>query len=109
MFNIFFVKKSPKILNMLVLYTNNMFEESFALLEAFTPKRIELFREIHSSKPCSIRDLAELLERDVKNVWNDLRKLSEMDLIGFECVGRVKKPIIKKQIIITTITVRKNE
>jgi predicted transcriptional regulator len=94
---------------MLVSYTNNMFEESFALLEALTPKRVQLMRKIHSSKPCSIRDLAEILERDIKNVWEDLRRLSNMDLVDFECKGRVKKPVIKKQIIITTVVVKRNE
>ncbi len=92
---------------MLVSYTNNMFEDSLALLEALTPKRIQLIREIHSSSPASIRDLAEMVERDIKNVWDDLRKLSEIDLIDFEPAGRVKRPIIKKQIIVTTIRVNR--
>jgi predicted transcriptional regulator len=94
---------------MLVFYTNNMFEESFALLEALTPKRVQLMREIHSSSPASIRELAEMLERDVKNVWDDLHRLSQMDLVYFIREGRVKKPIIKKQIIVTTVLVRRNE
>ena len=86
-----------------------MFEDSFALLEALTPKRVQLIRRIELSSPGSIRDLAEMVERDIKNVWDDLKRLSEIDLIDFDDAGRMKRPVIKKQIIITTIQVRQNE
>lgn len=82
-----------------------MFEDSFELLEALTPKRVQLIREIQISRPASIRDLAEMVERDIKNVWDDLRKLSDIDLVAFRIEGRVKRPVIKKQIIVTTVKV----
>ena len=85
--------------------TNSMFEDSFELLEALTPKRVQLIRQIHTASPVSIRDLAEMVERDIKNVWDDLQKLSEIDLIDFHIHGRVKRPVIKKQIIVTTVRV----
>ncbi len=89
---------------MLVYYTNSM-DDVFEWLDCLTRKRVELMRSIMSDNPSSIRDLAGTLNRDVKNVWDDLRRLAELDLIGFQSTGRVKRPIVKRQIIITTIRV----
>jgi len=79
-----------------------MFEE-FEILEALTKKRLELIRSIMQEKPLSIRQLAFLVDRDVKNVWADLRVLERYGLIKFKIEGRVKRPCIKKQIIIMTV------
>jgi len=86
-----------------------MFEDDLGLLECLTPKRIQLIRRINTSNPSSIRELAFLTDRDVKNVWDDLNKLMELDLIMFEDFGRSKRPMIKKQIVITTIEVSRYE
>jgi predicted transcriptional regulator len=66
----------------------------------FTEKRIEMVREIMNEDFNSIRDLAESLERDIKNVWEDLCILNKFGLIEFEIVGRRKIPIVKKTKII---------
>ncbi|PIO00007.1 hypothetical protein COT72_04190 [archaeon CG10_big_fil_rev_8_21_14_0_10_43_11] len=81
-----------------------MFDE-LALLEALTRKRVELMREIAHCKPSSIRDLAEALDRDVKNVWQDLSILEDFGLVGFKQKGRTKRPFITRQVIVTTIQV----
>ena len=44
-------------------------------LEMLTEKRIELIDAIMKYNPCSIRELAEEIDRDIKNVFNDLRIL----------------------------------
>ena len=82
-------------------------QEMFDLLEALTPKRIELFRTLSEFEAQSIRELAEIVHRDVKNVWDDLKALQDFDLISFEQFGRSQRPIVKKQIIITMVEVRK--
>ena len=47
-----------------------------ALLNALTPKRLELLREVHNKPAPSIRALAERLDRDYKRVHEDVERLN---------------------------------
>ncbi len=85
-----------------------MFDE-LALVEALTRKRVELMREILQYSPGSIRELADFLNRDVKNVWDDLNVLSNFGLVSFKAVGRTKRPFVRRQVIITTMEVLEDE
>ena len=69
-------------------------------LEMLTEKRIELMNAIMKYNPCSIRELAEEIDRDIKNVFNDLRILHSLDLVDFIIEGKRKRPVIKKKKII---------
>ena len=72
------------------------------MLECLTEKRIELIEIIRQRHPNSIRELSRLLDRDVKNVFDDLLLLQKNSFIKLEQVGRNKKPeVIIKKIIIT--------
>lgn len=55
------------------------------LLKFLTPKRLEALKILYSAGPCSIRALARKLERDYKNVYQDMR---EMERIGLVARGR---------------------
>jgi len=66
----------------------------------FTEKRMQLLREIMRREVESIRQLAEELDRDVKNVWEDLCLLRRCGLIDFKEMGRRKVPILKKHRIV---------
>ena len=70
------------------------------IYDIFTEKRLEIVREIRQSNPSSIRDLAEKLERDIKNVYEDLNILSRHHIVSFEIIGRRKRPMAKKDLII---------
>jgi len=72
-----------------------------------TPKRVELFKMLSEFEPHSIRELAEVMERDVKNIWDDLKLLENFGLISFQAEGRIRRPIVRKQIIITLVEVRR--
>lgn len=74
------------------------FSEDF--FEVFTRKRMELVRAIMNESPRSIRDLAERVERDIKNVFTDLQLLQNSNIIGFEKIGNCKRPVIKRKTII---------
>ncbi len=76
----------------------NSFDDDF--LEIFTRKRIQLIREIMNQEPKSIRDLAIKVERDIKNVFEDLRLLHNFNIIDFEVRGRCKVPVVRKKMII---------
>jgi predicted transcriptional regulator len=57
----------------------------FASLEAFrkaiTPKRMQLLHTIREEKPSSLHELAKLLNRDIKNVSDDIIFLEQIGLI----------------------------
>ncbi len=59
-----------------------------------TPKRVEIMNYIHSKNVSSIMDLAEDLNRDYKNVYDDLIALSKSGLINLKKDGRCRKPIL---------------
>ncbi len=79
------------------------FKEDF--IDLFTRKRLELIREIMRSQPKSIRELAMKVERDIKNVFEDLKVLNNFNLIDFQRIGKCKKPVIKKRTIIFKLTI----
>ncbi len=77
-----------------------LIEKQMRMFEALTKKRIELVRAVMKENPKSIRELANIVERDVKNVFNDLKILKKMKLIKFVKKGRCSRPRIRKKIIV---------
>ena len=75
-------------------------EKQMRLFEALTVKRQEMIKVIMETNPNSIRELAGKLNRDVKNVFNDLRLLNSMDIVSLEKKGCCVRPTIKKKFII---------
>lgn len=69
-------------------------------LQVFTEKRLELMKSIKDVRPDSIRELAGRLERDIKNVYDDLCILEKSNFIGFETTGRKKVPFLKRDVVI---------
>ena len=59
-----------------------------------TPRRIELLQKIRELEPKSIKELAEKIGRDFKNVYNDLRVLHGAGFVEFEEDGKSKKPYL---------------
>lgn len=57
------------------------FESIEAVRKFMTPKRIELIRVIHHTKPASAYGLAKAVQRDVKSVMHDLRILKTVGLV----------------------------
>lgn len=64
----------------------------FASLEdmarALTPKRLETLRLIRRHRPSSVRDLAQIAGRDLKNVLADVVALETLGLITSEGPGK---------------------
>lgn len=58
------------------------------------PKNLELLRTIVRHEPASIRETARLVDRDVRQVYDNLDELEELNLIRFEQEGRSKKPTV---------------
>lgn len=65
-----------------------------ALERVLTAKNLELLRTIATEHPDSVRALARLVDRDVKNVSTALTRLEEQGLVEFEQSGRAKRPTV---------------
>jgi predicted transcriptional regulator len=57
------------------------FENEKAIFHLLTPKRCELLRYVHAAGEISILALAKQLERNYRNVYQDVKELSQIDLI----------------------------
>jgi len=66
-----------------------------AFRKAMTPQRFSLLKVIREKRPDSIQSLATITGRDIKNISEDLKVLSSIDLIGIEQHGRSKAPHLK--------------
>jgi predicted transcriptional regulator len=70
------------------------FMRELDILECLTQKRIEVLRVIAKTHPQSIRALSRILERNVKNVFEDLLLLEKHKFISFQEKGKSKKPVV---------------
>ncbi|HHJ65063.1 MAG TPA: ArsR family transcriptional regulator [Aquifex aeolicus] len=68
-----------------------------------SPKRLELLRAIKEHKPRSIKELAGLVKRDVRNVHRDLVILEAVGLVELEKKGKEVKPIVDYDEIVIRI------
>lgn len=64
--------------------TKTFFSSLAAVRRALTPQRVRLLRHIKSDKPGSVYELAKSVGKDIKNVSEDLRYLSEVGIIELE-------------------------
>jgi predicted transcriptional regulator len=65
-----------------------------ALARVLSETNLELIRTIAREQPTSQRELARLVERDIKNVSNALNDLAELGMVRFEQDGRSKRPVV---------------
>jgi len=69
------------------------FADEKQLADTFNGHTYRLLRVIREEEPESIRATARLVERDVKNVHQELTTLEALGVISFEKEGRSKKPV----------------
>jgi len=62
-------------------YTVLSFPTFEALGKVITGARLQLLFAIHNNRPKSIQELARVVDRDFKNVYNDVKLLAEYGLI----------------------------
>ncbi len=78
------------------------FETSELMFETFNPRTMALLETISVAQPESIRETARLVDRDVKNVHQELTKLERLGIIRFETTGKSKQPVLLyKEIMIS--------
>ena len=66
------------------------------LSRLLSQKNLELLEAIFEYEPESIRETAELVDRDYKQVHRNLSELEDIGVIGFEGAGsgQAKKPVL---------------
>lgn len=69
-------------------------ESESDLAHVFSPKSLELLRTIRRRAPASMREAARLVDRDIKQVNQNLNQLERLGIIEFEQQGRSKRPIV---------------
>jgi len=64
------------------------------LMDTLTPRVLDLIEAIRQEEPSSINEAARVVERDVKNVYEELTHLAQLGVIFFEEDGQSKAPIV---------------
>lgn len=62
-------------------------------METFSPTRLALLRTVAEEEPASIHETAPLVDRDVKNVHEDLTLLEPLDVVRCEAERRARRPV----------------
>ena len=70
------------------------FETTDQLAQVFTPRAIDLLPVIAQKEPSSIREAARLVDRDIKQVSENLERLEAYGVVEFVREGRAKRPIV---------------
>lgn len=73
---------------------------SFRSISALTPKRIEIIDFLTKNDIDSINDLAKRIDRDYKNVYDDIKALVDNGYIDLKKEGKSRKPTVKSDKII---------
>jgi len=64
------------------------------LLATLTPRVLDLIEAIRREEPASINAAARVVDRDVKNVYEELNRLAQLGIVFFEEEGRSKRPVV---------------
>ena len=64
------------------------------LMATLTPRVLELIKAIRHEEPASINETARVVERNVKNVHEELSQLAQLGIIFFEEDGQRKRPVV---------------
>ncbi|MCL9813459.1 hypothetical protein [Natranaeroarchaeum aerophilus] len=64
------------------------------LMETLTPRVLDLIEAVRQEAPSSINETARIVERDVKNVHEELSRLARLGIIFFEEDGQSKRPVV---------------
>ena len=64
------------------------------LMETLTPRVLDLIEAIRREEPASINETARVVDRDVKNVHEELSRLAQLGIIFFEQDGQSKRPVV---------------
>ena len=64
------------------------------LMATLTPRVLGLIEAVRREGPASINETARVVDRDVKNVHEELSRLARLGIILFEEDGQSKRPVV---------------
>jgi predicted transcriptional regulator len=64
------------------------------LLETLTPRTLELVEAVRRDEPASINEAARTVDRDVKNVHEELTRLAQLGIVLLEEESQRKRPVV---------------
>ena len=64
------------------------------LMGTLTPRALDLIEAIRWEEPASINETARVVDRDVKNVHEELSRLAQLGIVFFEEDGQSKRPVV---------------
>jgi len=64
------------------------------LMATLTPRVLDLIETVRRESPESINETARVVDRDVKNVHEELHRLARLGLVCFEEEGQRKRPVV---------------
>ena len=64
------------------------------LMTTLTPRVLDLIEAIRREEPASINETARVVDRDVKNVHEELGRLARLGVVFFEEDGQRKRPVV---------------
>jgi hypothetical protein len=71
----------------------------FEMSKFLTPKRLEILHEIKRNPGKSIKELAQQLKRDYKNVYDDIQALAQFELVILMKSGKSRIPWLPAEVI----------
>ena len=80
----------------------DMSKESFEKI--LSPSRLDLIRTINMKNPKSVGELADILDRPVESISRDLKILSNYGILELVQIGKTKKPVIEKDMLLVPLT-----
>lgn len=85
------------------------FSEPEEIVRILTEKRLELIRSVMEEPPDSIRDLADRLGRNPREVHGDVHLLEEYGVLDLEEAGRAKRPMIPYDEIVIEVSLKPSD
>jgi predicted transcriptional regulator len=70
------------------------FESADELRRVFSSQAIDLLRTIRQEEPESTREAAQLVDRDVESVSEDLARFEEYEVIDYEADDESERPVV---------------
>jgi len=64
------------------------------LMETLTPRVFEFIQDIRRAEPSSINEVAWVVDRDGKNVYEEFSRLARLGIIFFEEEVQRKRPVV---------------
>ena len=90
---------SPGDPNFSIEFSQTIAYPDFALTNFITPKRMELMKAIRERPGMSIKELALHLDRDYKNVYDDVQALVKFELLVLQKRGKARVPVFPSDTI----------